>query len=596
VCCFDTFRFSEGKELKEQIRMRNTLLLFVFTLYFVINTSAQCPGTGYFTGNLITCTSSYLSGDGNDIGASIRILDNYDVVVSGMFHELPAAQNNYTYLNANTGSQGAVCIFNPSGTVLKTIVRLGDMVDDMDVDRSTNEILVYGSFGLVKLNADGSQLLWHKSGGTVGQASQTPIYSSGRRVAVAQNGDIVILGNSGTASACDGFVHVYDADGNDISAGLFTIHRTDIGGGTYNEKWEDIAIDSQTKQVFVTGTAQRCTNFQSSFLMAYSYHDTIFGHKQWQSFTLWCSGATNYNLTADARGKRVVFKNNELLFVGHADGGNNLFTKKVNDYDTNEPNLIQIDDWNNGAGFGSGKIAYFARLNQLNGEVIKSQFQFSSTGVNQAKSFEILSITSTNDGQIIVGGVSQKDMPLRNALQINGIPVGARVDNESALIGVSNDFTQRNLVSTFTGTQQAASSKIVSIDAHNGVFALLGETEGDIMTVFPIDPTRNNGTAVFYSVFGKDTTLSVQSYMESTPKGIHAFPNPTCGELHIKMPENQQYTNAKLQVFDIAGNMIISKETINTHHEIIHLPTSGVFVVKVLTDSVIDTKKIIVVD
>ena len=566
--------------------MKSIFTLF-FTLFLFQNLSSQCVATGYNSGDLITCTSSYLGGDGIDAGTSIKILGNGDVVIAGTFNAIPSATNSYNYLSATSTSKGMVLIFNATGTVLKTAIRLGDAVDDMDVNRSTNEIYTYGSFGLVKLNATGASLLWSKTESPVGTVVSSGIYSSGRRVAVADNGDVVILGNSGTAAACNGFVYVYNSSGNPISTGNFTMPRTDIGGGTYNEKWEDIAIDSSSKQLFVTGMAQRCSTYQSSFLISYSYNSSNFGTKLWQSFTLWCSGATTYSLTADARGKRVEFKNGELLFVGHADGGNNLFTKTVNDYTTNEPNLVTIDRWNNGAGFGSGKVGYFARINPTTGLVIKSQFQFSSTGVNQAKSYEILGITSRNTGEILIGGISNKDMPNRTTLKINGTSVGPRVDDESSFIGVSAGLNTRNWVATYTNA--AGTSKIVALDSHDGVIALLGECEGNIMTHNAIDNSKATGTDVFFSIFGNDTSLAVDNINQD--KLVSLYPNPSNGKFFLNLKEPKE---VEIQIFSLVGKLLFEKKFETTNIIPIEFYQKGLYLINIKSDKMNTTSKIII--
>jgi len=565
--------------------MKKVLLFFLFLINFN-KTYSQCPGTGYSSGDLITCTTSYLGGDGIDAGTSIKILGNGDVVIAGTFNAIPSATNSYNYLAATNTSKGMVLVFNPTGTTLKSAIRLGDSVDDIDVNRTTNEIYVYGNFGLVKLNASGSSLLWSKTTAPIGTVVSAGIYSSGKRVAVANNGDVVILGNSGTAAACNGFAYFFDAAGNPISTGNFTMPRTDIGGGTYNEKWEDIAIDSSSKQIFVTGMAQRCSAYQSSFLLSYSYNSANFGTKLWQSFTLWCSGATTYSLTADARGKRVEFKNGELLFVGHSDGGNNLFTKTVNDYTTNEPNLITIDRWNNGAGFGSGKVGYFARINPTTGLVIKSQFQFSSTGVNQAKSYEILGITSRNTGEILIGGISNKDMPDRALLKINGTNVGARVDDESSFIGVSSGLNTRNWVATYTAA--AATSKIVALDSHNGSIALLGECEGNIMTANAIDNSKGTSTDVFFSVFGNNT-LSIDEITENPSFSI--YPNPSNGIFYIDVKEPQ---DAEIQIFSLVGKLLYEKKFETTNIIPIEFYQKGLYLINIKSDKMNTTSKIII--
>lgn len=453
--------------------------------------------------NIPVLATSYLGGAGDDQGNAIAIQADGTVVVAGRFSALPAAGTTHLLLGAAADAPGAILRFTENGTTLASITRLGDSVEDMVLAPADDGIVAIGPFGLVKLSPDGSAVDWSHSGGDIARADNSAIYSSGRRVDVAENGDIAIIGNQADGgNGFNGKVHLFDASGNPIETGSFIIPVEDIGGGTYSETWEDIAIDSSRKLVFVTGKAQRCSVYQSSFLLAHSYASADFGQERWQSFTLWCSGADAENLGADARGKRVVYQDDSLYFVGNADGGNNLFTRKAQDHTTSQTQNVQIDRWNNGAGFGSGAIGYFAKMDPANGTVVNGQFQFSSPGVNNAKSFRINALAVSPADDVCIGGSSEKDMPLRDSLTLNSTAIGTRVDNENALICVSGDFTARNQVASWTGTSGAASSALTAIATRSGRTAVLGETEGEIVTTNAVDGQKDAGTDVFFSVWG----------------------------------------------------------------------------------------------
>jgi hypothetical protein len=563
------------------------LLLLLFSGGIVYS---QCPESGYDNGNLVTCTTSYLGGANDDHVKTVRINGNMDIVLCGQFSDNPIAENYYEFFDSDEFSPHQLLIAEANTGNVKSLAYFPNAIDDIDVDRNDNSIYVLGSFGLAKLSHDGSTLLWHKTQNSIGQAPVNAIYSSGNRLAVGENGDVVVLGSTGSASACNAIVHVFNANGDYYGENFISIERSDIGGGTYNETWEDIAIDDENMRFFVTGKAQRCSNYQTSFLMAYSYASASYGEQLWKSFTLWCSGADNYNLTADARGKRVRFQNDELLFVGNADGGNNLFTKKVNDYETPEPNLESIDRWNQAAGFSSGKIGFFARINPDNGEVIKSQFQFSSLGINQPRSFEINSIVNTSIGDVIIGGSSEKDMPNRENLQINGLAVGDRVDNESALIGVNANFNQRNIIATFTGLVNADDSEIISIDYYNGLTAIVGETNGEILTYNALDNTYSGGSDVFVSTFG-DEVNSKSDYSE--PTEFMVYPNPSLdGVFVFQMPYKTAQNTISYCVYNAQGK-VIKEGILSSGKNSISIQEKGVFWIKILLKDRHVVKKVV---
>lgn len=451
--------------------------------------------------------AGYMGGDGEDLGNAVAIQKHGTVVIAGKFTGLPQGGSTHLLMGAEADAQGALLRLADGGKTLSSVTRLGDSVDDMALMPGTDGILAYGPFGLVLLNSDGREIIWEKSGADIGRVDVSAIYSSGRRVAVAENGEIAIMGNIRNDSNDNiGTVHLFDAEGTPIEAGSFQIPPTEIGGGTYNETWEDIAIDADHQLIFVTGKAQRCSQYQSSFLMAYSYTaGDDFGTQRWKAYTLWCSGAENENLTADARGKRVIYKDGFLYFVGNTDGGNNLFTKDSLDYLSTQTNNIVIDRWNNGAGFGSGKIAYFAKMNPETGAVVKGQFQFSSAGVNQARSFAIEALSVNSDGGLCIGGQSEKEMPLRDQLMLNSSPIGARVDNENAYICVNSDFDERTRVASWTGAADAGASTITAMASLGDMRAIIGETGGSIITVNPVDGEKALDQDVFFSVWGSLT-------------------------------------------------------------------------------------------
>ena len=475
------------------------------------NSLDKNAGAGGLCGNsanLNVNSASYLGGVGNDKANGVEILSDKSIVLAGKFYSLPTALNEYNYFSANAGSTGAILKLSPNGREVLAIARLGDSVDDIDIDQTTDEIYAIGSFGLAKLSNNLDNLIWSKTGGNVGKIDSSAIYSSGRRVAVAANGDVTILGNeSDGGNGFNGLIGVYDSNGNNVNAGNFTIPVGNIGGGTYAETWEDVAIDSDTQQVFVVGKAQRCSQYQSAFLMAYSYASSDFGLQTWKSFTMWCSVATNSsnNLGSDARGKRVEFENGQLLFLGKADGGSNMYHKNPQNWQESQTNNVQIDRWNNGAGFGSGDLAYFARMDETTGQVEKGQFQFSSTGVNQAKSFTGSAVTNDENGNVFLAGSSNKDLPKRSDLKINNDNIGPRVNDESALIGVNADFDTRNLIASWTGANNAADSEIKDVSTRNGLTVIIGETDGEIITFQGLDQTKESDADVFFSSFGETT-------------------------------------------------------------------------------------------
>jgi hypothetical protein len=490
---------------KNKIYLFNFKFLSIFILFSLLFFNNGLNINASFSIDLKAETISYLGTNSTDRITSTAVQSTGHVLIAGSFTGL-SSTNQYNLNGATNASKGSIIRLSKNTKQILSITRLGDNVDQIAIDPNTNEILAYNQSGLFKLSSDASSIVWSKTGGDYGRSDRPPVYSSGRRLSVAKNGDVAVLGNiAETSNTQRGFAYIVSSNGTEL--GKMNLLRSNIGGGTYNERWEDIAIDNVTKQIFVTGFAQRCPNYQSPFVMAYSYQQgATFGQRNWLSYNLWCSEATNLNLGADSRGKRVDFKNGDLLFVGKADGGNNRFTRMApnGQQATNEVNRVQLDSFNNGAGFGSGAVGFFARMNPVDGTARKTQFQYSRqdlTGSNNARSFEINAINMDDAGNVIIAGQTFRNIPKRNELTINGQPIGSRVDNETAILSVNKDFNQRVMVSSLTGLTGAGAGSVTDLASNNGLYVATGFTSGQIMTRDSISSFGSGGRP-FFAVWG----------------------------------------------------------------------------------------------
>ncbi len=455
------------------------------------------PDTGFVDGNLNAHVVSYLSSGSEDTVTGTAIGSNGSVVVAGNFTGRVNVGETSTFLNASETSQGQLLIIDAqSPSTIERAIHLGARVDQVVVDPTTDDLIAIGDFGLVGLNAGADDKRFHIDPEHLPKLDRTPLYGSGYRLAMGHNGQFAVMGNNnGNAK-----VAIYSANGELQTS--YTLPNTDIGGGTYNERWEDIAFDSTNQRLFVTGFAQRCPDYQSAFVLSYDLSGDQ-AERNWLSFNLWCTAAQELNLGADSRGKRVQYQDNALLFVGHTDGGNNRFTRKAPDQmqGESEPNLVVIDRWNNGAGFGSGRIGFFAELNPNNGETRVSQFQYTSAGVNQARSFEIRAITRTESGEVLIGGGNaQQALPQRSELSLAEQTAGSRVSNETGLIAVTPDFSERTLIATVTGNN-GGSGMIEALASRSGRHVAAGTTQGAINTLNSFDGASTTGAGTWIMIW-----------------------------------------------------------------------------------------------
>jgi len=431
-----------------------------------------------FSTDLEACMVTFLSSDPDDEPTDVAVSSQEYIWVAGKFDtsNLGTLQAQQAYLNGSTAGSANLLKINPNTAQVERALHLGSEAAAVALDPVNDQVLVYGDFGLLRLSADGRSKVYHIAASELLPVQSSPLYSSGRRMALSEDGQtLALLGNAGGKQ---GRVQIRSASDGSLVHSL-TLPASDIGGGTYNERWEDIALDAANQRVFVTGMAQRCSNYQSPFVLAYDYASGS-PDKAWRSFSLWCSGAQNENIGADSRGLRLYFSNDSLLFSGKADGGNNLFTREAQDHTKQQSNNLGIDRWNNGAGFGSGEVGYFAYLNPETGKVRSGQFQYTSAGVNQARSFAIRALTRSEAGEILIAGQAAHAMPQRDELSINTQSLGERQNQEAALIGVSPDFKTRSLVAGVTGSD-GGPGRVTALANKGEVHAAVGMTRGDLV-------------------------------------------------------------------------------------------------------------------
>lgn len=504
---------------------------FVATNFFkkdsqTAQAAQNCSNSGYLSGNLTTCTSSYLGGSGNDEGNAVEIQSSKNIVIGGKFSSTPAAANNYSFLN---GTTGAILITDSTGKELLSVTKLGSIVDDMDINRTDNTVYAVGDFGLVALSANGSSVLWSKTNFPNSNAGGGAVYSNGRRVAVALDGTVMVVFNKQA--------YIYDKNGNQLGTTI-ALDTKNYLGGDMTRYVEDIAIDSQNKQFIVAGWSQVNNDFQSAALPFISYDTASFGTLKWQNYAWWASASINSSSTADTRSKRVSLgRDNKLYFTGKSDGGNTIFRYNPQclvltsacrtNQTTTSTNTASIDTWNNGAGAGVGDYGYFARFNLQNGNQEVGQFQYTNAGVNAARSYSILPITADESGNVYQGGKAVNGtIPYRNTLKINNNPTTTRIDNETALIGVNSNFTQRTVTATWTGSSSPNTGEIRAISAANGIVAVLGNINGNIVTSStPLQGTFGGSTDAFFAVWGDSTSGSSSSSISSSNSSQNSSTN-----------------------------------------------------------------------
>ena len=295
---------------------------------------------------------------------------------------------------------------------------MGGIVDDIDVDRDSGEIVAVGDFGITVLDSKTENIVW----------SQTGNFD---RVAIANDSTVATLTESTDT------VTLWDNNGNQLQS--ITL------AGTIPA---DIAIHPSTKQVFVTGYKQVTPDLKTPFLRGFDPNL----NQIWNTWDYSATQVQSENLGADTEGKRITFgQNGGLYFLGQTDGGNNVFQRDGEDITQNLATKVDVDQFNNFAGASSGAFTFHAQINPSNGNIELGQFIVTQK-TSGANSFTPNSITADESGNVYIGGASAFQLQNRDNRQINGQTVGSYTLGEMAILGLTPDYQVRKFWTPLTQT------------------------------------------------------------------------------------------------------------------------------------------------
>ncbi|MBE9144651.1 Calx-beta domain-containing protein [Planktothrix mougeotii] len=407
--------------------------------------------------NLLLNSATYLGTTGSDSAASVEIspVDN-NIIVAGNFNgvgEIQRLQNGNTAPLSNTP--------------------LGGVVNDLDVDRDSGEIVAVGDFGIKVYNPTANTVLWSQPG-------------TFNRVAIANDGTVATLNNSTDT------VTLWSPTGTLLTSTILT--------GT-NVNPADIAIDPMTKQVFVTGYNQVSSILQTPFLRGFDSSLNLL----WKTWDFTAAEVTGQNLGADTRGERITIgQDGGLYFLGKTDGGNNVFQRNGQTITETLATLVNIDSFNNFSGAGAGSFTFHSKINPNTGTIDQGQFIVTRTSTG-ANSFTPNSITADEFGNVYIGGSSAFQLQNRPTKTINSQPVGAYTLGEMAVLGLSADYTVRKFWTplTQTGDADGAKGTINGFTVAKGQAVILGTvTQASVpTTVNAINPNPLGGNDAYLATW-----------------------------------------------------------------------------------------------
>lgn len=429
--------------------------------------------------DLIPESAGYIASSGVDEVSAVAIQPDGHIVLAGRLGD-PEEHFGLTPQllaldGAPPGGSGVILRLSPDGRERVSITRLGERIDDLALQPGTGQIAITSAQGIGLLDAQASEVLWSQNASLhpdIGRIDRIPQASSGRRIAVGSDGTVAALFNRNVA-------------GNDTHALMFVFdrHGQPIGDLPliedrffYNQRFEDIALDSQRGTVILAGWRQAHPSLQAPFLVArrYAADAADRGEVVWTAFNWWKSAADTQNLQADSRALRIHRGADQQFYLtGDVHGGDNRFTRKAvfdgpvtGSNPASQSNNIDIDGYSSHAhsqmsGF---RGSYLARIDPASGEVSQGQFfHVRAAGPSSEKRrWTTEAIAADEQGQLMFAGSGSFHFPCSeesyldnpgvcqgDSLRFNGLTMGPYFGNEPGVVVLSSHFDARKRLAKF---------------------------------------------------------------------------------------------------------------------------------------------------
>jgi hypothetical protein len=382
-------------------------------------------------------TASYFGTGTTDTVNAVEIAADCSVLVAGRIGAIAGLPAPQPLVQGVTSSTGILAELIYDGRFVRRQRSFGTIINDLATN-ATDEMLIGGDAGLVRLSANLHTVAWSKT--SLGSASR------------------VALGNDGTAAALFGkTLRIFDAQGNELASRVF-------GDSEVN----DVAVDASG--VYVTGFAQRdggpCSQLQVAWVRSY----TKTGTERWKAWD-WthAEAAATSSSCADTRGLRVaVGRDGGLYFAGESAGGNTIYRYQSKALAETAPN-VATDAFNSAYNTASNHITYIARLDPADGRVQKGQLILSRLSDGKGNTIRPRAITADEQGRVYVAGVSACCTENRSALRLNGTALTAYSGGDPFVLVLSADLRTRHL---WFSAANGGKGEALGVAASRGLAAL----------------------------------------------------------------------------------------------------------------------------
>jgi hypothetical protein len=380
--------------------------------------------------------------------------------------------------------KGAIAAVNRSaGSMLHWInPTTGEIAQTIELSSAISDLAFDGKGALV-LAADNKIL---KLDITSGKVLSEQALAGVSRVAISPDGYVgAIAGKT---------VHLYDAKGAEILSKL----------RDYTEVTDVEVLSCDGSQLLYV-TSFRNTSFldnkneRNPVQIARLEAIDFTGEVKWSLFS--DSAETIHQNVADTRLYRVTLGRDGYLYTaGESAGTATIFRwrgqpmSEDEQYGRTDAFLSEIDVHSQLHNSGSAHLPYYARVHPTQGVLVNSQMSFPRRENRKANAMRLGDIAIASNGALYFGGAASASIFNREALTLNGQPVGGYGGGDRTWMAIAPDFSTRNFWTVLAG--EGGKGAVQGVDAGYGYSAALSNAESGTVPV-----TRGEATGKVFVSF-----------------------------------------------------------------------------------------------
>lgn len=530
---------------------------------------------------------SFLGGEtaGDAVRGAVIQHNGTVVLAANISNATPGNVQPILLNGADATTSGALIRLNAEGTEVLSVTRLANHVNDLAQDSIGNLYVACGSQGLLKLNAEATQVLWSKTFGS----------ANAHRVDAGPAGYSVVLtsgfSNYDSYNITGATIYTYAPDGNQLSS-----------FGAVNQYCSDVAIHEPSQTVFTIGFKNVVTptydaGNQPVFIPDFrgrAYDGTIkFTGYNWDSDSAspnWLNRPQS-NMADTKAAKVSIGKDGKLYIAYEVAGGNHPL--RYDPFNIMQPvTIVGGDSYHNFANTGSEHKLVVCRYEPATGAFLLGQAFCGRlpNGAGNAVGVGLGNVDADQTGRVYVTGKAASGLPLT----VDHLP--GSYDGGAFLLILSPNMATREYVGRLSST--GGGRALYVKNANHWVTG--GTTSGNLYATNPLQENMASDNTGHFGVWYQNGGNARRAYAAeqittSAEAGISIYPNPVDSRkmLNIKLPESN--TPVQLRISDLSGKIVQMQElTDNVNTLSLQGITKGIYIIRLSSNAFNYTSKIVV--